>query len=206
VSKLLNKKLDILMVGVDGQGIVLASDILAELALSLGLDVKKADTLGMAQRGGSVTSHLRMSDKVESPLINIGESDIILAFEKLEAARWVSFIKTDGLVIINNLSIPPLSISQGTQKYPLDKDVIYSFHPRTHNVHVVEGTKYAGLIGDNRTLNVFMLGYLSSLLPFNVGDEIWNKCLTELLPAKVLEMNINAFNKGREVASSVNIR
>ena len=115
------------MVGVGGQGTILASDILGEAALAMGLDVKKTDTLGMAQRGGSVTSHLRIGKKVWSPLISPGEADVLLAFEKLEAARWVNYIKPDGLVIINKLAIPPLSISLGTQKYPNDQEIIDSF-------------------------------------------------------------------------------
>ena len=110
VSDLDQTKQDILMVGVGGQGIILASDILGEAALEKGLDIKKTDTLGMAQRGGSVTSHLRIGQKVWSPLTSPAEADILLAFEKLEAARWVNYLKPGGLAIINNLAIPPLSI------------------------------------------------------------------------------------------------
>ncbi|MCX6005890.1 MAG: indolepyruvate oxidoreductase subunit beta [Chloroflexi bacterium] len=198
-------KQDILMVGVGGQGTILASDILGEAALAKGLDVKKTDTLGMAQRGGSVTSHLRIGKKVWSPLISPGEADVLLAFEKLEAARWVNYIKPDGLVIINKLAILPLSISLGTQRYPDDQEIIDSFRQRTSRIHLIDGTKQAGLLGDIRTLNIFMLGFLSHFLSINFDPAIWKQAITKQLPAKILDINIRAFEKGREVASSVSL-
>jgi indolepyruvate ferredoxin oxidoreductase, beta subunit len=199
-------KQDILMVGVGGQGIILASDVLGEVALAIGLDVKKTDTLGMAQRGGSVTSHLRIGEKVWSPLISPAEADVILAFEKLEAARWVNYLKPDGLTIINNLAIPPLSISLGTQTYPDDQEIINSFKQRTLKVHLVDGSRQASRLGDVRTLNIYMLGYLSILLPMKISLDTWQICIKKQLPAKILDINIHAFDKGREVASIVNLR
>lgn len=193
------------MVGVGGQGIILASDILGEVALAIGLDVKKTDTLGMAQRGGSVTSHLRIGKKVWSPLISPGEADVLLAFEKLEAARWVNYIKPDGLVVVNNLAIPPLSISLGTQKYPDDKDIIDSFKQRTSRIHIIDGTKEAGKLGDIRTLNIFMMGFLSAFLSIRIDPAIWKESIKKQLPARILDINLRAFDKGREVASSVNL-
>jgi indolepyruvate ferredoxin oxidoreductase beta subunit len=193
------------MVGVGGQGIILASDILGDAALALGLDVKKTDTLGMAQRGGSVTSHLRIGPVVHAPLISPHGADILLAFEKLEAARWVNYIRPDGTVIINNHAIPPLSISLGTQKYPDDKAILDSFAQRTKKVFVVEGSKESARSGDIRALNIFMLGYLSVVFPIKVGDDLWKKCISERLPAKIIDLNIRAFEKGREVAASANI-
>ena len=117
------KKQDILMVGVGGQGTILASDILGEAALAAGYDVKKTDTLGMAQRGGSVVSHVRIAEQVWSPLIKEGEADIMLAFEKLEAARWGRYLRPGGVAIINNHAMPPLSVSLGTHRYPDDEEV-----------------------------------------------------------------------------------
>jgi indolepyruvate ferredoxin oxidoreductase, beta subunit len=197
---------DILMVGVGGQGIILASDILGEVALAIGLDVKKTDTLGMAQRGGSVTSHLRIAEKVWSPLISPAEADIILAFEKLEAARWVNYLKPNGLTIINDLAIPPLSISLGTQTYPDDQEIINSFKQRTTRVNLIDGSSQASQLGDVRVLNIYMLGYLSILLPMEISLDTWQNCIKKQLPAKILDINIRAFDKGREVASSVNLR
>jgi indolepyruvate ferredoxin oxidoreductase, beta subunit len=206
VTHLNKTKLDILMVGVGGQGIILASDVMAEVALAMGLDVKKTDTLGMAQRGGSVTSHLRIGDKVWSPLISPAEADIVLAFEKLEAARWVNYLKPGGLTIINDLAIPPLSISLGTQQYPADEDIVNSYKQRTGNIHLIDGSRQAGLLGDIRTLNIYMLGYLSKLLPIDINMQTWKACITGQLPHKILDINIRAFEKGREVASSVDLR
>jgi len=205
MTKLNQDKQDILMVGVGGQGTVLASDILGDVALAMGLDVKKTDTLGMAQRGGSVTSHLRIGKKVWSPLISPKEADILLAFEKLEAARWVNYIKPDGIVIINNLAIPPLSISLGTQKYPDDKDIIKSFQQRTPRIHMLDGTKEAGVIGDVRTLNVFMLGFLSVLVPISIGHEVWQQGISRHLPERLLSMNMRAFERGREIAKNAGL-
>ena len=198
-------KQDILMVGVGGQGIVLASDILGDAALDMGLDVKKTDTLGMAQRGGSVTSHLRIGSKVWSPLINAPEADILLAFEKLEAARWVGYLKPGGTVIINNLAIPPLSISLGTQVYPEDEAILGSFRRVTETVYLIDGTERVASMGDVRTLNIFMLGYLSRFLPLEITDEQWEKSIARHLPAKILDLNKRAFKAGREAADSVNI-
>jgi len=198
-------KQDILMVGVGGQGIVLASDILGDAALDMGLDVKKTDTLGMAQRGGSVTSHLRIGQKVWSPLINAPEADILLAFEKLEAARWVGFLRSGGTAVINNLAIPPLSISLGTQVYPEDAAVLGSFRSVTEKVHLVNGTDRVAGLGDIRTLNIFMLGYLSRILPMEITDVQWEKSIARHLPAKILDLNKRAFKAGREAADGVNI-
>ena len=198
-------KQDILMVGVGGQGIVLASDILGDVALAMGLDVKKTDTLGMAQRGGSVTSHLRIGKKVWSPLISPKEADMLVAFEKLEAARWVNYVKPQGTVIINNLAIPPLSISLGTQKYPADGDITASFRQRTTHIHVVNGSKETAALGDIRTLNVFMLGFLSMHIPIKIEHEAWKQGIARRLPEKIVSLNMRAFEKGREVAASVSL-
>ena len=198
-------KQDVLMVGVGGQGIILASDILGDVALDIGLDVKKTDTLGMAQRGGSVTSHLRMGEKIWAPLINTCEADILLAFEKLEAARWVGYLRPGGAVIINNLAIPPLSISLGTQVYPDDETVLGSFRRVTKSVYLINGTERAADLGDVRTLNIFMLGYLSRFLPFKITDAQWQKGMAKHLQAKILELNKRAFEAGREAAAGVNI-
>jgi indolepyruvate ferredoxin oxidoreductase, beta subunit len=205
VSNLHQDKQDILMVGVGGQGTILASDILGEAALAIGMDVKKTDTLGMAQRGGSVTSHLRIGKKVWSPLISPGEADIVLAFEKLEAARWAGYIKPGGVAIINNLAIPPLSISLGTQRYPDDKEITGAFKHRTSNIHLIDGTKQADLLGDVRTLNIFMLGFMSRFLTIHIDISTWKHVINTQLPAKIVEINLRAFDKGREVASSVNL-
>jgi indolepyruvate ferredoxin oxidoreductase beta subunit len=197
-------KKDILMVGVGGQGIILASDIVGEVALAAGYEVKKTDTLGMAQRGGSVTSHLRIGDRVFSPLIKEGEADILLAFEKLEAARWHYFVKPDGQVIINNQSIPPLSVSLGTQKYPTDREVEELFKNNSTSLYLVDGRTIAKELGDIRAVNIFMLGCVSAFLPMDF--DLWNECISNRLPAKIARVNLDAFKQGRERVLNVDIK
>jgi indolepyruvate ferredoxin oxidoreductase beta subunit len=197
-------KKDILMVGVGGQGIILASDIVGEVALTAGYEVKKTDTLGMAQRGGSVTSHLRIGDRVFSPLIIEGEADILLAFEKLEAARWHYFVKSDGQVIINNQSIPPLSVSLGTQKYPTDGEIKDLFKNNSTSLYIVDGRTIARELGDIRAANIFMLGCISAFLPMDFN--LWKECISNRLPSKIVQVNLDAFEKGKERILNVDIK
>jgi indolepyruvate ferredoxin oxidoreductase beta subunit len=198
------KKQNILMVGVGGQGTILASDILGEAALAAGYDVKKTDTLGMAQRGGSVVSHVRVAEKVWSPLIKEGEADIILAFEKLEVARWGRYLRPGGVAIINNHAMPPLSVSLGTHCYPDDEEIRDMLKRRTERIYFVEGARKAIELGDIRVLNMVMLGCTSLLLPINVRT--WKECMSQRIPSKILKVNFTAFDLGRKEASDVNLR
>jgi indolepyruvate ferredoxin oxidoreductase beta subunit len=197
------KKLDILMVGVGGQGNVLASDILGEVAIAAGYDVKKTDTLGMAQRGGSVVSQVRMANQVWSPMIREGEVDILVALEKLEAVRWSHYLETGGVAIVNNLAVPPLSVSLGTHRYPSDREVKDILRQRTGRVYFIDGTDKAKELGDVRTLNMFMLGCVSSFVPIDV--QIWKDCISQRLPSNILKINMFAFDKGRKETSGVNL-
>lgn len=197
------KKQDVLLIGVGGQGIILASDILGEVAIAAGYDVKKTDTIGMAQRGGSVVSHVRIASRVWSPLIKEGDADILLAFEKLEAARWASYLKSGGLAIVNNHAIPPLSVSLGTSQYPANQEVADILKQRTDKIYFLDGTAKAKELGDIRTLNILMLGYVSSLLPIKL--EIWQDCISKTLPPKILDINVRAFEQGRKDSSHVNL-
>ena len=198
------KKQDFLMVGVGGQGIVLASDILGEVALAAGYDVKKTDTLGMAQRGGSVVSHVRIADKVWSPLIKEGEVDILVAFEKLEAARWSYYLREGSAAIVNNQTTPPISVSLGTNRYPDDKAIEDTLRQWAARFYFVDGTRQAKELGDIRTLNMLMLGCVSSLLPIDV--KFWKDCISQRLPPNILKMNMVAFDKGREEMSRAGVR
>ena len=197
------EKQDILMVGVGGQGIILASDILGESAIAAGYDIKKTDTLGMAQRGGSVVSHIRIASHVWSPLIKEGDVDILVAFEKLEAARWAPYLKPDGLAIINNHAIPPLSVSLGTSQYPGNQEVENILKQRTGKIYFIDGTTRAKQLGDIRTLNIFMLGCISSLLPIKL--QVWQDCISKTLPPKILDINVKAFEQGRKESPHVNL-
>jgi len=189
-------KLDVLMTGVGGQGIILSSDVLAEAALTAGYDVKKTDVHGMAQRGGAVTSHVRIGLKVASPLIEEGQADILLAFEKLEAVRWTAFLKPGAIAIVNDHALPPLSVAMGHEAYPDDAAIVDTLKQRAGEAHFIPATKLAGDIGDVRTLNIVMIGCLSVFLPFDMG--LWRDAVARLVPSKVKELNLSAFDMGRK--------
>jgi indolepyruvate ferredoxin oxidoreductase beta subunit len=197
------KKLDLLITGAGGQGIILASDIIGETAMAAGYDVKKTDTIGMAQRGGSVVSNLRIARQVWSPLIKQGEADLLLALEKLEAARWAHYLKPEGIAIINNHALPPLSVSLGSALYPSDEEIIGILKQRTDRVYFIEGTKRARELGNIRTLNIFMLGCASVFLPFKV--QIWKDTISQRLPEKVRHINLTAFDQGRKELRNVRV-
>jgi len=198
------KKQDILMVGVGGQGIILASEIMGGAALDAGYDVKKTDTLGMAQRGGSVVSHVRIAGEVWSPLIKEGEVDILLAFEKLEAARWGYYLHPSGVAIVNNQAIPPLSVSLGTDQYPSNEEIEDILKRRTERIYFVDGTSRAKELGDIRALNMFMLGCASLLLPIDVRT--WKECMSQRIPSNILQINVAAFDQGRKGVSGVTLK
>lgn len=197
------KKLDILITGVGGQGVVLASDIIGETALAAGYDVKKTDTLGMAQRGGSVVSHVRLAEKVWSPLIKEGEVDLLLAFEKLEAARWSYYLKPGATVIANNYEQPPLSVSLGQEKYPGDKDIVKELKRRTDRIYIIDGNRKARELGNPRTVNILMLGCFSVFSPMDTG--VWKDSISRRMPENIREINLKAFELGRKEIEGVRI-
>ncbi len=197
------KRVNLLVTGVGGQGVILASDIIGEAALASGYDVKKTDTLGMAQRGGSVVSHVRLAPHVWSPLIKAGEVDIMLAFEKLEAARWADYLRPEAVVIVNNYVLPPLSVNLGNERYPTDEEIFSILKQRSGNIYFFDGTKQAKELGDIRTLNMFMLGCASVFLPLKVA--VWKETICQRVPAKAQKINITAFEKGRKEVRNVSI-
>jgi len=197
------KKLDLIITGVGGQGVILASDIIGETAIAAGYDVKKTDTLGMAQRGGSVISNLRIGSEVYSPLIKEGEADILLAFEKLEAVRWAYYLMPQGTAIVNNHARPPLSVGSGNTRYPTDSEVMDILKQQTDSVYFVNGTGRAREMGNIRMLNTYILGCISVFLPFDVPA--WEKSIAAFLPPKLKENNIGAFNQGRKEVQSARL-
>jgi indolepyruvate ferredoxin oxidoreductase beta subunit len=184
---------NILLSGVGGQGIILASDIMAEVFLEAGFDVKKSEVHGMAQRGGSVTSHVRFGRKVYSPIIKQGDADILFSFEQLEGLRWLNYVKPDGVIVMNNHRINPPAVNLGQMEYP--KDVPGIIRERFNRFHLVEGTKLALQAGDIRAANVVLLGAVSTF--FDIGESLWIETLLAHLPAKVHEINRKAFAMGR---------
>jgi indolepyruvate ferredoxin oxidoreductase beta subunit len=196
-------RIDVLMTGVGGQGIILSSDVMSEAAILSGFDVKKTDVHGMAQRGGAVTSHVRIAHRVASPLIEEGKADILLAYEKLEAARWTSYLRPGGIAIVNNHSQPPLSVALGTDYYPSDNDVLRLLKQRAEKVYLVNGTTLARELGDARTLNILMMGCVSSFMPFD--PDTWSKAIINLVPAKVRDLNLTAFDRGKEAVENARV-
>jgi len=185
---------NIIIAGVGGQGVILAGNILGLAAMKQSYDVKKTDTLGMAQRGGSVVSHLRYGEKVFSPSIKKGEADIIIAFEKLGAARWIEYLKKDGLVFFNDLAIPPLSAHLGTGKYPGDDEITAILKQKTEDIFTIDAEKYARELGNPRLINTILLG---STLPYlSITKSFLKEAITEALPQKVVEQNIKALEEG----------
>jgi len=203
VKKTKVEKMDLLVTGVGGQGVVLASDIIGETALAAGFDVKKTDTLGMAQRGGSVVSHVRLAPRVWSPLIKDGEADLLLAFEKLEAARWSHYLKPGAIAIVNSYEQPPLSVSLGQEKYPTDAQITAALKRRTDQVYFIDGNKRAKELGNVRTLNIYMLGCFSVFAPLDI--DVWQESISRRMPENIREINLTAFEKGRKEIESVRI-
>ncbi len=190
----MNKDMNILLVGVGGQGTILASRIIAAAARAEGMQVKLSEVHGMAQRGGSVVTHLRMGEKIHSPLIEVGQADIILAFEQLEAWRWLFYLKDGGTVIVNSQVISPVPVILGFQKYP--ENILARLKENVTETIVVDAAALARKAGNERTVNVVLLGYLAGKMDFD--QDRWLQALESTVPEKVLEPNKKAFSFGWE--------
>lgn len=185
--------MDILLAGVGGQGIILASNILSESAMNAGYDVKKSEVHGMSQRGGSVSSHVRFGEKVYSPLIEIGKADFILAFEKLEGLRQISYLGKDGQVVVNDQQIEPLPVNVGMDEYP--ENVVAMLKSHTDKIDVINAVDIASKLKNVRVVNTIMLGALSSYL--DIDESIWEETIKRQVPKGTEEVNLKAFFLGR---------
>ncbi len=189
------------LVGVGGQGIILTADILAKTAAIAGMDVKKSEIHGMAQRGGSVTSQVRFGSSVASPIIQEGTADILVSFDKVEALRNAGILAKTGTALVNDLYLVPVTVSSGQQKTPEDLDgkVKKAFGK---GLILVDAMKVATEdVGNARTMNMVLAGALSALCPFK--EELWIQAMTEMLSgpkAKLLDVNKKAFALGRAAA------
>ncbi|MBN1549002.1 MAG: indolepyruvate oxidoreductase subunit beta [Syntrophaceae bacterium] len=189
-----NEVTSVYMVGVGGQGIIRASDILCEVIMRSGLDVKKSEVHGMAQRGGSVTSHVRYGEKVYSPLAAKGGVDILVAFERLEALRYLDYIKPDGRVIMSELELYPPAVNLGVAEYP--ENVAETVRKQVPDVKEINATQMAIDAGNIKAENTALLGVLSTYL--NIDAKIWEEVLKQAFPVKVLDANLKAFAAGRK--------
>ncbi|MCL6611414.1 MAG: indolepyruvate oxidoreductase subunit beta [Peptococcaceae bacterium] len=190
-----NKKVDILVAGVGGQGTILASDILAEVGLRCGYDVKKAEVHGMSQRGGAVESHIRWGEKVFSPQVEAGKADYLLGFEMLETARWTHFLALGGTVLINRHRIPPPSVNLGAAAYPSEEEIESVLGARAARVWWIDGTAIARKLGNQTVAGMVILGAFSKLL--DQPGEVWTSVIADLVPEKFVELNLKAFGEGR---------
>lgn len=183
---------NILIVGVGGQGTLLTSRIIAQVAVQMGFDVKVSEVHGMAQRGGSVVTQVRYGEKIYSPIIKRGDADVILAFEKIEAARWLDYLKPDGLVIINNERVNPLPVMSGKAKYP--DNIHEKVAAMVKKTIVVDATDIAVKCGNIKAANVVLVGMLSQAI--GLPDEEVEKAIRAIVPAKALDVNLAAFQYG----------
>lgn len=193
------KSYSVLLAGVGGQGTILASNVLADVGLAAGLDVKKSEVHGMAQRGGSVNTHVRWNEKqVFSPLIGMGEADAVLVFERAEAVRYIEYLKPGGLAIVDREAILPITVTSGGAIYPAEEEVSAVFRQATGRFCLVPGAEIARSTGNARAANIVLLGALSAFL--DLPEETWLEVIAGRVPAKYLELNRQAFLRGREAA------
>ena len=189
------KVTNILLSGVGGQGAILASNILAHVFVEAGHDVKKSEVHEMAQRGGDVTTHFRCGQKVYSPLIKSGDADFLLAFKLLEALRYSNYCKNDAKIVINGQKTLPPAVNLGQAQYPENIPETFRKYFKS-NVHIVKG-EIALKLGNAQAANVVLVGAFSNFIP-EIKDDMWLGALTDLLPKKILDLNIKAFQEGKK--------
>ena len=189
--------MNILVCGVGGQGVILFSDIISNLALGAGLDIKKSEVHGMAQRGGSVTSHIRYGTRVLSPLIEEGTADMVVAFEKLEALRYVHMLRPTGKLLYDPHRIDPLPVSSGMVERPEDARLDERLAARAPHRQAVPAFETALALGSARVQNTVMLGAVSWCLEFPA--DAFHGAITTLVKPQVVELNLKAFAAGRKL-------
>ncbi|MFU8795113.1 MAG: indolepyruvate oxidoreductase subunit beta [Dethiobacteria bacterium] len=191
-------KTDILIAGVGGQGTILTGRVIAALAIAEGLDVKTAETHGMAQRGGSVITHVRIGEKVYSPLIPAGDGDILISFEKLEALRWLPFLSPTGTVIVNTQELEPLPVLTGQIEYP--DQILEEIKGKVARLIAVDALSMEPVTKNPRMVNTFLLGILARIMPY--AKEKWLKVMEEEIKAKLVDINKLSFEAGWKYAAN----
>ncbi len=187
-------KTDFLLVGVGGQGVLTASDIVAEVGMAIGLDAKKSEIHGFSQRGGIVDSHVRWGERVAAPMGEKGRIEYLLAFETMESARWVEYLKPGGIVIVNRQKVIPMSATVGDAVYPTDESIENALRAVTNRVVYVDGLEIAKSLGNKNLANTVLLGALAREL--DVDPEIWLDVIVQRVPQKYVEENKQAFWRG----------
>jgi len=187
-----NEVKSILFAGVGGQGVLRASDIICEVIMEAGLDVKKSEVHGMAQRGGCVTSHVRYGKKVYSPLAESGSIQTLISFEKMEALRYLKLLTKDAAIVVNTEEIYPPAVNLGEASYP--EDVISFLKDNYGKVISFDAARLAQKAGNIKTANVVLLGAISNLM--NIDRSIWENVIKKSFPEKLIKMNLDAFQMG----------
>ena len=187
------KTTSIMIVGVGGQGSLLASRLLGTLLTDEGYDVKVSEVHGMSQRGGSVVTYVRYGDRVNSPIIDKGEADFIVSFELLEAARWMEYLKPGGQIVTSTQQIDPMPVVTGAAQYP--EDLVSKMKAAGAKVDALDCLALAKEAGSSKAVNLVLMGRLSHY--FGMSDEIWQKAIEASVPAKFLELNKKAFELGK---------
>lgn len=193
------KNTNFLVAGVGGQGTVLSGDVLAEVGMAAGYDSKKSDVLGLAIRSGSVISHIRWGEKVNAPMSMKGTVDYLLAFEPLEAVRMVSYLHQEAIAIINDYRIPPVAVTTGQVKYPSEEEIRQALDSAARKVYYINATQRAEELGNVKVVNILLLGAMSIL--FEISPSIWEDVITKYVPDRLIEINLRAFQAGRELIS-----
>ncbi len=186
---------NIMIVGVGGQGSLLASKLLGKVLLDKGYDVKVSEVHGMSQRGGSVVTYVRFGDKVYSPIIDEGECDFLVSFEKLEAARYVSFMKKGGVIVTNTQEIDPMPVITGQAEYP--SDILEKVKELDVKVDQLDCLSIANSAGSSKAVNIVLMGRLSNYFS-DIEVEEWEKAIRTSVPEKFIELNLKAFSMGRK--------
>ncbi|MDO5411653.1 MAG: indolepyruvate oxidoreductase subunit beta [Lachnospiraceae bacterium] len=184
---------NIMIVGVGGQGSLLASKLLGHLLLTQGYDVKVSEVHGMSQRGGSVVTYVRFGEKVYSPIIDKGEADFIVSFEKLEAARWVEYLKEGGRIVVNTQEIDPMPVIIGAAAYP--ENLIEKMENLGVQVDAMDCLSLAEQAGSAKAVNIVLMGRLSRY--FDIPEETWKEAIKACVPERFVELNLKAFELGR---------
>ena len=193
----MSKVNNVLLVGVGGQGIILASKVLSSGLIDSGYDVKMSEVHGMAQRGGSVTTQVRYGEKVYSPIIGKGQADIIVAFERVEALRWLEYLKPGGKIVINDYAIPSATVLSGKEAYP--ENIIEKMEAKYDDITVIDAANEAIELGNIKAQNIIMLGGLIKSL--GIEDIDWDKALKDNVKEKFVDLNMKAIKKGLESGS-----
>jgi len=179
---------NIMIVGVGGQGTLLTSRIIGKTAMEMGFDVKISEVHGMAQRGGSVVTFVRFGEKVYEPVVEEGQADVIISFERLEALRYAHFLKKDGVLVVNDCRIDPMTVVVGAKQYPAE---ILEGLQKEHKLYAIDGQAIAKELGNAKVLNSVVLGYAAKFIGFD--KETWLNVVANTVPPKTIELNQKAF-------------